>query len=215
MRLEQLGPQVQSVLDQVRTPSLEWVNPPFGENWWQQPMMAQGYKIGLGFSAWSVRDRPPLKPFLDVRRTPPPEGEVAIGRVEDLTIYRSTDPTHEYATLARPDGIGICQAQGRGGNIDVLCDDPAGGTLTVQEYRLPGWRVSLDGAAASLEPGGLLGTVVPPGKHRVSFRYLPWDVPVGLALGGLGAALALACSLVPVFRRLRAGQAGRESPALT
>lgn len=54
-----------------------------------------------------------------------------------------------------------------------------------------------DGAPVELLPGARLSAQAPAGQHVHEFRYEPWDVPVGLALGLLGARLSAALLLPP------------------
>jgi hypothetical protein len=89
----------------------------------------------------------------------------------------------------------------------ILQDDPAemlvetaadfDGWLVVADTYFPGWVAEVDGVAAVIEPAyGVFRAVrVPPGPHRVRFRYRPaswrWGSTVsGLAL--LGALVAVA-----------------------
>ena len=52
---------------------------------------------------------------------------------------------------------------------------------------MPGWRVWVDGEAARLERANaiFIGTEVPPGTHRVEFRFLPTSAVLGVGLTGL------------------------------
>ncbi len=68
---------------------------------------------------------------------------------------------------------------------------PRPGTLTVKENSWSGWRAAVDGNRAALEPGRWLSVELPAGTHTVTFRYRPWDVPlgIGLCLTGIGSAI--------------------------
>jgi uncharacterized membrane protein YfhO len=73
----------------------------------------------------------------------------------------------------------------------------------------PGWKVTLDGEPADLHRVDYLlrGTTLPPGSHRVEFRYEPLSWRIGwivslLGLVGLVAAVGVA------LRRRRRGAAG-------
>jgi len=74
---------------------------------------------------------------------------------------------------------------------DVLVETTSNGPafLTVLEGFMPGWRVYVDGQAAKLERANAIfvGTEIPPGNHRVEFRFLPTRVVVGVSLSALTA----------------------------
>jgi hypothetical protein len=70
--------------------------------------------------------------------------------------------------------------------ITVQAEGP--GTLVLSEIAYPGWRVRVDGQAAPMKPviGLLRGVELPPGAHRVVFRFVPLSVMLGLAALLLG-----------------------------
>jgi uncharacterized membrane protein YfhO len=70
---------------------------------------------------------------------------------------------------------------------------PGPGWLVVAESWDPGWTASRDGASAPVIRVNHMAMAVelPPGDHRVSFRYRAPGLVGGLALSGL-AALAFA-----------------------
>jgi hypothetical protein len=70
---------------------------------------------------------------------------------------------------------------------------PSGGRLVLLEQFFPGWHVGIDGQKAPLErwDGAFQAVSVPPGEHRVSFRYRPWTLPAGAAVT-LASLLVLA-----------------------
>jgi len=94
-----------------------------------------------------------------------------------------------------------CQASGHGGNIDVECDQPAPGVLTVYENQWLGWSATLDGAPVPLGKGQWLNVEAPAGSHVYRFRYRPWEAGVGLSMALAGIILAA----VLWFRREPAG----------
>jgi hypothetical protein len=162
------------VVDAMRTPAVEWINPPFGEMGWQEIIPRLNMKMALAYWPWGVRDHPIPQTVLTADRLGTPPRMTLVQRVANVGIFRSTDPAREYATVTGPGGLTVCQAQGRSGELSVTCDVPADGTLKIQEYSLPGpW----------------LSTAVPAGTHTIGFHYRPWDVPLGLGLCVLGLAL--------------------------
>lgn len=88
-----------------------------------------------------------------------------------------------------------CLATAFGGDIDVTCETPASGTLTVYENNWTGWGATIDGTPSTLREGDWLSVDLPAGQHTVQFRYRPWDVYVGITLTVIGCILALAVSL--------------------
>lgn len=65
------------------------------------------------------------------------------------------------------------------------------GALVISEWHYPGWRAKLDGHPTPLYTANYAfqAVLVPGGEHRVSIRFVPVDVYVGLALS-LAALLA-------------------------
>jgi hypothetical protein len=90
-----------------------------------------------------------------------------------------------------------------GGRVDVIGRDAtrwvlqvtatAPALLEVANPYFPGWRASVDGAAAHIEarPGEAVHVALPPGSHRVELRYRPLSFACGVLLA-LAAAVALA-----------------------
>jgi hypothetical protein len=74
--------------------------------------------------------------------------------------------------------------------------------LVVRENSWSGWRAWIDGQPATLVPGQWLAVALARGPHTIEFRYLPWDVPLGLLLAVAGVALALFCWFKADLRRL-------------
>jgi hypothetical protein len=109
----------------------------------------------------------------------------------EMPLYVA-DTGREYAAVRHDDGTRtVCQAQGSGGHIDVTCDLPQPGTLTVKETRWHGWQAHRSGEPLALNPDAHWLTVeLPAGEQQVALRYRPWDVWVGLALLLVGLALA-------------------------
>jgi hypothetical protein len=72
-------------------------------------------------------------------------------------------------------------------------DSPVGGRFTLAEQFFPGWKATVDGAPARLGRwrGVFQAIDLPPGEHRVEFRYQTPGLRTG-ALLSLAALLALA-----------------------
>jgi hypothetical protein len=186
------APEINEVLQALRTTSTQWVDTPFGEHFWIEPAIAEDMKLSQGFLRWRWRDRSIPEPALLASRVATLPGHELLRSVGSLNLFRPTI-TREYAQLTGPGGeTSPCPAHSRGGDIDLTCTSSSGGTLLVQENQWDGWHAYVDGQPTSLKTGQRLSIDLSPGPHQVSFRYRPWDVWVGLALAFIGAAAALA-----------------------
>ncbi len=181
---------VYDVIGSLRTPGLEWVSTPFGEHYWVEPALDAGLKLtNVVYPAmWGGRDNPP--PRLIVNRT---EVSVAgwepIGNLADLFTYRNSGVNYAFVNLGGL--VTPCNAAGGWGQIEVTCDLAAPGQLTVQENMWTGWKAWVDGKPAPMLDETWLTVDALAGKHTYTFRYLPWDVPLGLALTLGGVALCI------------------------
>ena len=86
--------------------------------------------------------------------------------------------------------------------FDVENSQSANANFTVSEAAAPGWRVTVDGAAAPLAPSdpALLGVSVPPGRHQVRFRFHRPLVAWLRSIEGVVAACAAIWLLVFALR---------------
>jgi hypothetical protein len=197
----EVPPPVEVVLASLRTPDLQWVNPPFGEHVYIEPAIRMGLKLSYGFRTWRWNERPSPDPVLalEVDRVPPDMAERT--RVADIPLYAAR-PGREYAAVTIADGRrAICQAYGIGGELAMRCEAPDAGVLVVRENSWSGWRAWVDGRPATLLPGQWLSVAIARGLHTIEFRYLPWDVPLGLLLAVVGVALAIFCWFKADLRR--------------
>ena len=189
LTLRRMPPGVTANLDALRTPSLQWVQPVMGEQYWTEPAVRMGLKVtGESLPWWTgTKQFPP--PYLELTRSPLPEGEntALVKTMENETLYEH--PLSEYALVVSSGGQSMCTATGTAGAIDIECESKASGTLVVHENAWKGWRVLRDGQRAPLTGEQWLEVSAPPGKHRFEFRFLPIDVPIGVVLNliGIGA----------------------------
>lgn len=184
-------PEVEPVLQSLRTYSLQWVNPPFGEHAFVEPAVGKGYKLTFGYRAWHWKDRVAPLPYLEADRN-----GVASGMHQGLMIgtiaINIANDMRDYATVDLANGQqAVCPATGLGGDIDVHCVIPTDGKLTVLENSWTGWHAELDGRPVSMENGQWLSIMLPAGEHHIALRYRPWDVLVGCTLSVLGAIMVL------------------------
>lgn len=191
-------------LDALATDEVAWVSPPDSD--WRLQMLGfdAGYKYSDGWRPWTIgifTQQP--TPFKMVRFDPalaPPSAELVDENSVGL-VYRSTLP-NQYATVSSG---GTCSAHGEAGNIDIACDAPAAGTLTVQENAFDGWNAMVNGNEVGLADGQQWVTIeVPAGTSTIELRYRPWDFWVGLMLSMFGIALAIVMLVVPDRYRLHA-----------
>lgn len=180
---------IQAVAARWRTPSLEWVQPQWGEHFWVEAGMEQHLKLSAVWFPWRWEGRVPPAPRIEATRGPVPEAAVYQWRDEGVDTYLH-EATH-YASIQGSGEVIVCEATGGAGDIAVHCPDGPGGELVVEENSWSGWRATLDGEPAGLLEGDRLRVNAPQGEHEFRFRYLPWDVPLGLLITLLGLALSL------------------------
>ncbi|HOU41694.1 MAG TPA: hypothetical protein PK829_10555 [Promineifilum sp.] len=157
----------------------------------------------------------PLSPFnaqpkytFVVASEPPPPGATQVNLFAEVAVWRRDDVL-PYAFAARPDAP-ITTDTVRA--VDVRLDGPnrvvvqaaaeADETqLVVLVSDYPGWRLTVDGAPAELQPlNGYLGAALRPGAHTYVFAFRPPLHAVALAVSGLSLLACLAL-LAPALRR--------------
>lgn len=182
-------PMTAEMIAALRTPDLQWVRQPYGELFWQEAAIGAGLKLSEGTLGWGLKNRPSPEPVRVAERGTAPPGATRIGMVDGAGIY-ALPPGREYAAVTHPDGSRtVCTATGVGGDVDVRCELPSAGVLTVKENAWAGWSARIDGERTSLASSQWLAVNAPAGSHSVEFRYRPWDVPLGLALMVVGLGL--------------------------
>jgi hypothetical protein len=111
--------------------------------------------------------------------------------------------------FALPDPMPYLDAPGcllTGTHAKVQADCPLPAHLVRRELFWPGWRATLNGVAAPLEPNGIFQSVtLPPGRSEVVFRYAPPGIFWAFAMCALGAVALLAASLGPGLLQRRSG----------
>ncbi len=174
----------QKLMEPLKTVEAQWVQPPWGEYLWLPGAFENGIKIRSYFRPWRL-DTPEMPPaYLQMSNFKEdanlPEFEKNWG---DYVILRRPDSLYAYIT----DGETklACQAKAQGGNVDVHCNSPKSGILIVMERSLSGWNVWSDGKRTNLVGGTWLSVQTDPGQHNYSFRYQPWDAPLGIVLAVL------------------------------
>ncbi len=89
------------------------------------------------------------------------------------------------------------------GAIAAEVESDAGTVLIASENWAPGWRVTVSDEPAVVQRthGTLLSVEVPPGRHRVEFRYLPATFVIGAIVSA--TSLVLLLLLGPVGKKFR------------
>jgi hypothetical protein len=185
----ELRGDVQAVLRALHTPDLQWVEPPFGEHFWIEPAVGMGLKLSPGIMTWQWKGRALPKPYLEASRTGPPVGGVQVEEAEGIPIYRHEDQV--YAFVRAEEETIQCHAFGIGGDLLVECSNHREGRLLVTENSWTGWYAWRDGERTALLEDRWLSVDAPAGEHTYRFRYLPWDVPLGVFVSLLGIALCI------------------------
>jgi hypothetical protein len=185
----ELRQDVYNVLQALRTPDLQWVEPPFGEHYWIEAAIGLDLKLSPGIMTWQWKGRPFPEPYLEASRMKPPEDAVQVGEVEGVSVYRREG--QEYAFVQAGDETAACEAFGMGGDLRVECRNAGDGRLVVRENSWSGWYAWRDGKRVPLNQDRWLSVEAPAGEHTYRFRYLPWDVPLGVLLSVLGIGLCI------------------------
>lgn len=91
-----------------------------------------------------------------------------------------------------------------------------GGWLVLADAYFPGWQVQVDGQPERLYKanGNFRAAWVPPGEHRVVFRYSPMSFKVGLLASFVGAMALLLALAAWLWRQLYVEEAGQTAKRL-
>ena len=89
------------------------------------------------------------------------------------------------------------------------------GILVLADSFYPGWRVYVDGKEAKILRANLFFRAVslPPGKHRVEFRYKPVSFTIGLVISMLTLCGIVAWSLILFMLKKKASTPPRQDPS--
>jgi len=135
-----------------------------------------------------------------------PDGEAVLDRICEPGFDPATTAVTEFpvkADLFQTDTTDLGEAKiiNRTLNactVEVSAHQPC--VLVLADTHFPGWKASLDGAAADIFPVyyAFRGVIVPKGSHVIRFWYAPLSFRVGMALsvvtllaGGLAALILL------------------------
>lgn len=170
----------------------QWTQMLSGELYWSITAPQAGIKLTEAFHPWHLTNRsmPPAQVLLD-RATIEAAPGLTVDVVDGMYVARSATAQYASVLLNNKNEIVPCQANAVGGNIDVLCDLPAPGVLTVYEHSWRGWTAWMGGQRTGLIPGEWLSVLMPAGKTVVSLRYQSLDFLIGLAITLVGWGLLM------------------------
>jgi hypothetical protein len=171
----------------ARLTDTQWVHPPFGGDW-ILTLLNENRKMIMWDRHVIWKDRQRLGGYIQLTDNPGDDVEIL---THEKNFYVVKRPNELYASVSLGNETIKCEAVSQGGNIDVICDTPNQGILTVREYQYSGWFSWVDGQPQKLLGGDWLSINVPPGKHYYSFRYRPWDVYVGAAISLIGLCMTI------------------------
>ena len=176
----------------VQLNDTQWVTPPNDD--WFPALMVGSPKVIMTNRPWNWKNRQRLSGYIGLVSNPnhnPLDGTL-ISREKDFDVMKRPEELYASVTVnngTTPDPV-KCDANSSGGIIDVTCDTPAAGILTVHDYQWSGWYAWMDGNPIPFTSSDWLSVNAPAGRHIYSFRYRPWDIYLGAALSILGLGLA-------------------------
>jgi len=175
----------------LKTKTSEWINLPFGLQFWLIPGNEMELKISDGSQIWSWKNRQDPPVYEEASSDPvDPSAPNLIRSYSGLNYLSHFE--NEYAYIQIGDQKITCKAHATGGNIDVVCPKSAAGKLIVDENNWSGWYAWVDQTKTALLDSDWLSTNAPAGSHTYHFRYRPWDAWVGIIMTFVGIGLSLA-----------------------
>ena len=182
--------EVAEYVEFINLSSTQWIEPPYGQHYWLPELLEGGYKLSNVVRPWNWKGNSNPGGYLKSIRDFDMEGNIYhVGTVGNVSLI--WEPKNEYAVIRSGAGSESCQAYARGGHIDVYCQTENPGNLIVWEHNLSGWHAKIDGQRVPIRNGPWLTVAAPAGEHHYQFRYLPWDVLVGLLLTVIGVVLSI------------------------
>jgi hypothetical protein len=180
-----------TIMDQIKSQPTQWVRISEGEHFWDICALDAGVKLAQTFHPWHWKDREIPKPGLvAVRPGSDDLTEPILFKNKDIILHSLPDNNYaEIAVGGKP--LTSCASTANGGLIQVLCTADQAGQLTVREHAWPDWTVLVNDQPTGLIPGEWLQVNLPAGQNRITFRYQPWDIPVGLFVSLVGIFISI------------------------
>jgi hypothetical protein len=199
---------VERVKEELDHTSTQWVGYPFGDLPFAALAVEAGLKVNIDEAhrnaSWKDRSLPP--PYIEAIKenlsSEAPDFLAQIANYASLLLH----PENQYASIIIGEDKYACEAEARGGDIEVTCDSPAAGKLIVYENMYDGWKARLDGEPARLIGDEWLSVDAPAGEHTYTFRYRPWDAILGSILAIISLFLAVVLLVIPDRRHLPDGR---------
>ena len=112
-------------------------------------------------------------------------------------VLEGTPPAVEPVVPATTEGESVAIVVDLPEHVEVEVAAATAGVLVLRDTCYPGWRATVDGAAADLRCAdhAFRAVSVGPGPHRVTFVYAPASVRIGFALSAVGALALIAMLL--------------------
>jgi hypothetical protein len=170
------APDIYEIVEELRTPTAQWIAFPYGEHAWAIPALEAGIKSTNVFSPWHWKGQTLPEPYLEYT-----------GDTKTSQIIRRN---YTYAYVDTTTREIPCAAIAQGGHIDVTCNASSPGTLVVHENLWYGWYARRDGTSVDLINDTWLQVYAPAGEHHYTFRYHPLYIYLGLAIALSGCAWA-------------------------
>jgi hypothetical protein len=181
IKTERVVNDAKKVLAYLETEDVQWVEAPYGEHLFIEPAISMGMKLSPGILTWGWRGRTPPRAAISAVREWTAVGDAKkINSLMGFNFY--TRDNAPYAGVNTGDKIQPCKTSGSGGILQVTCNVEQAGKLVVQENMWTGWQAWMDGKRTQLSGKERLEVAMPAGEHKFVFRYMPWDVPLGLTL---------------------------------
>ncbi len=159
--------------------------------------------------------------ILEPHGVPGPPGSVFDRRLGSEDLYRVPGAaaatlvplTHTGAFPGKYDnGIPVTAAHPTPNEWRMVTHGPTGSVLRLRLTNVPGWRATVDGKQADMDPfaGTMLQLRVPPGRHVVELTYWPKKFSLGIVVA-LCAVVGLAVLLI--VSRTRSRRPAHSEPA--
>ncbi len=180
-------PEVRDTIIELHTSSAQWVHTPYSEHWFIAPAIVEGLKLTRVWDTfrWEGYNNP--NAYLSAERyyAPVIKDKEWLAEHYGVNIYRNNLAEYTYV-ISDDREKATCTASSQGGNIEVLCEDAPAGELMVKEKMWSGWKAAVDGEPTELINAQWLSVETPAGTHTYTFRFRPWDVPLGIGLSVIG-----------------------------
>jgi hypothetical protein len=176
------------IIKLVPSDEMAWTSPPQGDMWWIWQVYKNGDRLAWNAKPWRWKENTPPAAEYALTLEPLDTG-VLLAETDGYFLYHF--PENRYAWVATDAGSVPCVGKGKGGIIDVTCSTAVPGILNIAERNADGWVVAIDGKRTVPAANTYLALNLPAGDHRITLRFQPWDVPLGILLSLLGIGFSI------------------------